>query len=158
MPYAAGEHVIALRLSAQVKNPLQGFTFGRGASRCDVSFMDDPFRRLSKIHFRIFINEYGVLMLEDQSTNGTFVDDILLKAGTKTPGALPTKRTLSSGSKISILMHENSCDLVFLVRVPRRDGDYEAAYRKNLVAYLKGLQSLAEAQEQTVGAGAGRHV
>ncbi len=76
------------------------------ASLC---FPDDPYRRLSNIHFRIYLNQYGVLMLEDQSTNGTVVDDNLLKAKSNTTSE--TRRTLNSGSKIAILMHNRPADL-----------------------------------------------
>lgn len=155
-PHALGEYSIILRLSANVKNPLQGFTFGRNANRCDICFRNDPLRRLSNIHFRIFINDYGVLMLEDQSTNGTFVDDELLR-GRARPGS-PTKWTLTSGSRISILMHERSGDLKFIVRVPRRDGEYEEAYRKNMAAYLSHMEYLAKEHAQTISAGPTGHV
>ncbi len=149
-PHGVEEHAIALKLSASIKNPLQGFTFGRNRNRCDITFVEDPYKRLSNVHFRIFINEYGVLMLEDQSTNGTVVDEMLLKSRAKQKS--PAMRTLSSGSKISILMHKDSSDLVFLVRVPRRDGEYESAYRKNLGAYLKKLQAIAEREGETISA------
>jgi len=151
------ENAIALKLSARVKDPLLGFTFGRNAQRCDICFVNDPLRRLSNTHFRIFINEYGVLMLEDQSTNGTVVEGTLLKARSKHATG-PTRRILTSGNKISILMHEDSCDLVFLVRVPRRDGDYEIQYRKNLVEHRKKLQALVNKQDQDISAGPAGHV
>ncbi|EPE08908.1 serine threonine-protein kinase-like protein [Ophiostoma piceae UAMH 11346] len=145
-----------LRLSAQVKNPLDGFTFGRNANRCDVCFNNDTLRRLSNIHFRIFINEHGVLMLQDQSTNGTVVDEVLLKAKARRPG-LSNKRTLNSGTKISILLQNDAHDLIFLVRVPRREGQYEAAYARNLHAYLENLAMRADLDESTtqptIGAG-----
>ena len=143
-----------LRLSAQVKHPQDGFTFGRNANRCDVCFNNDTLRRLSNIHFRIFINEHGVLMLQDQSTNGTVVDEVLLKA--RRPG-LSNKRTLNSGTKISILLQNDAHDLVFLVRVPRREGRYEDAYTRNMHAYLENIAMRADLDESTaqptIGAG-----
>ncbi|CAK7198625.1 Protein kinase protein rad53 [Sporothrix eucalyptigena] len=146
-----------LRLSAQVKDPLQGFTFGRNANRCDICFNNDSLRRLSNIHFRIFINEHGVLMLQDQSTNGTAVDEVLLKA--RRPG-MSNKRTLNSGTKVSILLQNDAHDLAFLVRVPRREGQYEAAYQRNLHAYLERLAMVADddanaGTQQTIGASPG---
>ncbi|CAK7214342.1 Protein kinase protein rad53 [Sporothrix curviconia] len=146
-----------LRLSAQVKDPLQGFTFGRNANRCDICFNNDSLKRLSNIHFRIFINEHGVLMLQDQSTNGTAVDEVLLKA--RRPG-MSNKRTLNSGTKVSILLQNDAHDLAFLVRVPRREGQYEIAYQRNLHAYLERLAMLADddgnaGTQQTIGAGPG---
>ncbi|KAK3693861.1 hypothetical protein B0T22DRAFT_53805 [Podospora appendiculata] len=151
-----GEHHIALRFSAQSKNPLQGFTFGRNPNRCDICFTLDPYRRLSNIHFRIFLNEWAVLMLEDQSTNGTIVDDHLLKLKASPPG--DTQRTLSSGSKIKILMHQDESDLVFLVRVPLRDGKYHAAYQRNLDEYMGNRAFLAQDANATIRPGPGGHV
>ncbi|CAK7270171.1 Protein kinase protein rad53 [Sporothrix epigloea] len=146
-----------LRLSAQVKDPLQGFTFGRNANRCDICFNNDSLRRLSNIHFRIFINEHGVLMLQDQSTNGTAVDEVLLKARRQ---GISNKRTLNSGTKVSVLLQNDAQDLDFLVRVPRREGQYEIAYQRNLHAYLERLAMLADAEgnayaQQTISAGLG---
>ncbi|CAK7270193.1 Protein kinase protein rad53 [Sporothrix epigloea] len=146
-----------LRLSAQVKDPLQGFTFGRNANRCDICFNNDSLRRLSNIHFRIFINEHGVLMLQDQSTNGTVVDEVLLKARRQ---GISNKRTLNSGTKVSVLLQNDAQDLDFLVRVPRREGQYEIAYQRNLHAYLERLAILADAEgnayaQQTISAGLG---
>ena len=154
--YEGGHHAIALRLSARTKAPLQGFTFGRNQMRCDVHFVYDPKRRLSNIHFRIFFNQYGVLMVEDQSTNGTVVDDVCLK--TRPGRNVATTRTLNSGSKIKILMAEADRDLTFLVRIPRRDGLYEEAYRRNRMAHMRRLEHLASDQEQTISAGPTGHV
>lgn len=128
-----GDHHIALRFSSQVKNPMQGFAFGRSPSCCDIYLQDDPRRRLSKVHFRIYLNESGVLMLEDMSTNGTIVDRVLLKMK---DSSTKMKRTLSSGSKIEILMDEPSRDIMFLVRIPIRDGPCEEAYQRKLETYL----------------------
>ncbi|KAH8883061.1 hypothetical protein GQ53DRAFT_619036, partial [Thozetella sp. PMI_491] len=146
-----GKHAIILRLSATVKNPRQGFTFGRNRARCDICFTNDPYRRLSNIHFRIYINDSGIITLEDTSVNGTLVDDNLLKGKTRNaPGETSeTRRTLTSGSKIAILMHNRPADLVFLVQIPRRQGIYEEAYRANLVKYIKNLQDLDSADSNT---------
>lgn len=141
-PPAQGNHVVVLKLSASMKDPLMGFTFGRNPARCDMCFTNDPYRRLSNIHFRIFINEYGVVMLEDQSTNGTIVDGKLLKSKSHNPAE--TKRMLNSGSRIKILMHEENMDLEFMVRVPRRDGAYDTAYRERLNEFF-ARQSAARA-------------
>ncbi|KAK0633410.1 hypothetical protein B0T14DRAFT_67731 [Immersiella caudata] len=151
-----GEHHIALRFSAHVKNPLAGFTFGRNATRCDICLENDPHRRLSNIHFRIYLNEHAVLMLEDQSTNGTIVDENLLKAKASPP--IPTKRTLVSGSKIKILMHQDESDLAFLVRVPKLEGRHLIAYRRNLVEYMNGRAGLAANVDETIVPGPGGHV
>jgi len=152
-----GENHIALRFSSKVKDPLQGFTFGRSKSRCDICFAaNDPFRRLSNIHFRIYLNEWAVLMLEDRSTNGTVVDDRLLKTKTNSPNR--TKRTLSSGSKIKVLMHQSGSDLVFLVRIPLRQGRYQAAYQRNLDNYMSERAHLVIDTNKTIVPGPNGHV
>lgn len=168
MPHLVGEHAIVLRLSAQVKDPLQGFAFGRNNSRCDVYFANDPCRRLSNIHFRIYLNEYGVLMLEDTSMNGTIVDGTMLKAreskgarpGERKP---PKQRTLNPGSQVKVLMAEREDDLNFIVQIPRREGDYEEAYRKNRVRYMNRLRALRAEHDdgdvgKTITPGPGGHV
>ncbi|KAI0136295.1 hypothetical protein BJ170DRAFT_589286 [Xylariales sp. AK1849] len=134
-----GDHAIVLRLSSPVKSPALGFTFGRNATRCDICFVDDPLRRLSNIHFRIFVNNHGVVMLEDQSTNGTIVDDVMLKKkrDPQSNQQNQTRRVLSSGTTVKILMHENAHDMNFIVRIPRREGDLESAYLRNLQAYFR---------------------
>lgn len=164
---AFGEHYLVLRLSAQVKNPSKGFTFGRNA-RCDFWFQNDPARRLSNIHFRIYLNEYGVLMLEDCSVNGTIVDDTLLKGrpGEKAKAANPKldkQRTISHGSIIKILMFKNSEDLLFMVHVPHREGGYEETYRQNLARYMSHLRRIRPQDDpvnptRTITPGPGGHV
>lgn len=154
LPHFVGEKAIVLRLSAQVKDPLQGFTFGRNPGRCDVYFDNDPLRRLSNIHFRIYLNEYGVLMLEDCSINGTIVDGTMLRAREAKPGEkkLPKRRTLNAGSQVKILMAEREDDFQFVVQIPRREGDCEEPYRRNLSRYLRRLQRLrAELDAGDVG-------
>jgi hypothetical protein len=147
---------IALRFSSDVKDPSKGFTFGRSPSCCDIYLKNDPHRRLSKIHFRIYLNEWGVLMLEDMSTNGTVVDGVLLKKKDG-PGA-ETKRTLNSGSKIKILMHEAGRDIVFLVRIPVRDGPCQEAYQQNLDDFLSGRARGVVDPNETIVPGPGGHV
>lgn len=168
MPHLVGEHAIVLRLSAKLKDPLLGFAFGRNHSKCDIYFANDPHRRLSNIHFRIYLNEYGVLMLEDSSMNGTIVDGTMLKSkegrgakpGDKKP---PKQRTLNPGSQVKILMAEREDDLNFIVQIPRREGDYEEAYRKNRILYMRRLSALraqADAGDagKTITPGPGGHV
>lgn len=159
------EHAIVLRLSAQVKDPLQGFTFGRNIMRCDVCFQNDPSRRLSNIHFRIHLNEYGVLMLEDTSTNGTVVDGTLLKGRQGKPGdqKLSKQRTINSGSLLKVLLYEDQADLAFMVKIPYREGGYEERYRRNLTRYMNHIKQLqadnapADAAK-TITPGPGGHV
>lgn len=129
-PIAHGNYAIILRLSSPLKNPAAGFTFGRNTTRCDVVFQNDPLRRLSNIHFRVHVNEYGNVMIEDQSTNGTFVDRQLLTCHPKGNRTQPptNKWVLSSGTLIKILLHDELRDLTFRVRVPRRDEGYDRAF------------------------------
>lgn len=104
-------------------------------------------------------------MLQDQSTNGTAVDEVMLKARRS---GMSNMRTLNSGTKISILLQNNANDLAFLVRVPRRHGEYETAYQRNLASYLRQLAALAEAASPAaatadalppaIGAGPSGHV
>lgn len=146
-----GEHHIALRFSSQVKSPLHGFTFGRNQKGCDIVFKNDPYRRLSNVHFRIYLNQWGVLMLEDMSTNGTIVDEVLLKK--------KEKRTLSSGSRIKILMFKESRDLEFMVRIPLRDGPCQEEYDCNLRAHLANRARLFEEENnKTIVPEPGGHV
>ncbi|GJC99632.1 meiosis-specific serine threonine-protein kinase mek1 [Colletotrichum higginsianum] len=152
------EHAIILRLSAKTKDPLHGFMFGRNVSRCDICFANDPMKRLSNIHFRIYVNEYGVVMLEDQSTNGTFVEGTLLRAKPKNANdKCDTKRVLSHGSKVKVLMHNEQHDLEFLVRIPKRVGEYEMAYTGKLQQYFAKLETLRVNHNETVVPGPGGH-
>lgn len=153
-----GDHAIVLKLSSRLKSPELGFTFGRNSARCDICFTNDPYRRLSNIHFRIYVNKHGVVMLEDQSTNGTIVDANLLRK--PKPGGDETGKTmrmLESGSTIKIFMHENAMDLEFLVRIPLRVDDLETAYRINLAKYLRRFHKVDDL-ERTIGPGPGGHV
>ncbi|KAI0880405.1 uncharacterized protein GGS22DRAFT_175202 [Annulohypoxylon maeteangense] len=153
-----GDHALVIKLSSSLKNPRLGFTFGRNRARCDLCFENDPGRRLSNIHFRIFVNKYGIVMLEDQSTNGTVVDDKLLrkKSDPQKGQCSATRRTLESGSTVKIVMHDSMSDLIFLVRIPRRDGDHEIAYRRKLGAYLRRTQG--HDINKTIGPGPSGHV
>lgn len=155
-----GDHAVVIKLSSKLKDPRLGFTFGRNRNRCDVCFEHDPSRRLSNIHFRIFVNKYGSVMLEDQSTNGTVVDGKLLRkrGDPQKPGqSSHIRRTLESGSTIKIVMAQSAKDLVFLVRIPRRDGDHEMAYRRKLGAYLRRAQGQDDVNK-TIGPGPSGHV
>lgn len=112
------DYAIVLKRSAKIKDPTLGFTFGRNVVRCDIPFTNDPKRRLSNIHFRIYVTEDGTVMLEDQSVNGTVVDDVLLKESQSS-----TLRTsvLNNNSTIKIIMAREDEDLVFRVQIPRKD-------------------------------------
>jgi hypothetical protein len=155
-PTSHGNYALILRLSARIKNHSAGFAFGRNAARCDVVFSNDPKRRVSNIHFRIYVNEYGNVMVEDQSTNGTWIDKKLLLSHAKDPKERVNKWVISSGSVVSIYLHESSRDLKFLVRIPRRDEDHTESYLNNVEEYFArhGLHGYNE----TIGPGPSGHV
>ncbi|KAI3337865.1 hypothetical protein F4824DRAFT_462002 [Ustulina deusta] len=160
-----GDHALVLRLSSALKDPRLGFTFGRNRGRCDICFAFDPAKRLSNIHCRIYVNSHGSVLLEDQSTNGTVVDTKLLRKRPDPNSAEPpsTRRMLESGSVIKIVMHENKFDLSFLVRIPRRDGEYEDAYMRNVGLYLIKLNGGDDDDDdndvnKTIGPGPSGHV
>lgn len=138
---------IALRLSADLKDPLAGFRFGRNEQRCDfVIAGTEGAKRVSNIHFRIYINEHGVIMLEDQSTNGTQVEKVILHAKLKDQGH-QYRHTLQQGSLITLVMTPPDEDIKFIVRVPQREGEYEAIYDQNLQNYFLRLQHFRQARE-----------
>ncbi|KAL6908704.1 hypothetical protein GGI43DRAFT_393417 [Trichoderma evansii] len=157
-PANHGNHAIILRLSSQVHSPAAGFVFGRNPGRCDIVFANDPLRRISNIHFRIFVNEHGTVMIEDQSTNGTFVDDRLLKNTHRDPTKKPIlKWMLSSGSLIRIYLHNEMQDLTFRVRIPRRTDEYMDAYQRKVDDYFL-RHNLLPGPVETITAGPGGHV
>ncbi|KAI5466183.1 hypothetical protein BGZ63DRAFT_420686 [Mariannaea sp. PMI_226] len=158
-PSNTGNYAIILRLSAQLKNPAAGFAFGRNSARCDITFVNDPFRRLSNIHFRIYVNEYGSVMVEDQSTNGTIVDTQLLASHPQAKGRTdpPTVRwVLSSGTIIRIYLHQQAQDLAFRVRIPHRDDEYDQAYINKVRDFF--TRHRLPHQNETITAGPGGHV
>ncbi|PTB46609.1 uncharacterized protein TrAFT101_003943 [Trichoderma asperellum] len=157
-PANHGNHAIILRLSSQVHSPAAGFVFGRNPGRCDIVFANDPLRRISNIHFRIFVNEHGTVMIEDKSTNGTFVDDRLLKNAHRDPTKKPIlKWMLSSGSLIRIYLHNEMQDLTFRVRIPRRADEYMDAYQRKVDDYFL-RHNLLPGPVETITAGPGGHV
>lgn len=155
-----GDYTLVLRLGDQVKDPQRGgFLFGRAAQHCDVVFHNDPYRRVSKVHFRIFLNQHGVLMVEDMSTNGTIVDGMLLNKDKKRTDH--TMWMLQTGTKVKVVMHLPSFDNEFLVRVPRREGVWQARYQRNLRSYLAKIYRPSQPQRapnDTIVPGPNGHV
>lgn len=149
---------IVLRLSANFKHSSGGYMFGRNKQRCDfVLGRDDEVKRISNTHFRIYINEYGTIMLEDQSTNGTAVDGVLLRAKNKENGH-DFRHTLEQGSVIILTMTPPEEDFRFFVRIPQRDEESEIAYRQNLTNYFHrinnaNLERQRQARAPAVGPG-----
>lgn len=133
---------IALRLTCRLKDPMGGFQFGRNATRCDfVLGKNEISRRISNIHFRIYINEFGIIMLEDQSTNGTAIDGTLLRGKEKENGR-QFRHTLSKGSVITLTMTPPEEDYRFVVRIPHREVDADVKFQKNLTEHFlrRGIQ------------------
>ncbi|QGA18727.1 hypothetical protein EYB26_006412 [Talaromyces marneffei] len=123
---------IAIRMSSSVHDLSLGFVFGRNPSKCDVLLSPEvASKHISNIHFRIFVNDDGILMLQDLSTNGTVVDDTRLwKRNAQ------TTRMLVNGSVIIVASdNKHNKEVRFVVRIPSRDG-FQVQYTQNLVAYL----------------------
>ncbi|KAH9878981.1 hypothetical protein J1614_002416 [Plenodomus biglobosus] len=110
---------LALRMSSarQLRFRDLGFIFGRNPASADIVFGNDSGKRISNQHFRIYLNRDGIIMLEDMSTNGTIVDDVLLKCK---DARFSRIRMLSSGSIICI-QNSNDAEMIkFIVRIPSR--------------------------------------
>ena len=133
---------IALRLSSKVHNPLLGFTFGRNPLKCDIPIAPehDDVSKISNAHFRIYINAGGILMCEDTSRNGTWVDTCELKAKPTDP-SIDQRRTIEMGSIISIIQDGGQEPMRFVVRIPPRHGQ-EAEYLENLDKYRTTIAEL----------------
>lgn len=134
---------IALRLSSKMKDPCLGFTFGRLSQRCDLVITEGGNIIISGVHFRIFVKENSVPMLEDSSTNGTFVDGKLLRAY----GPQPTpekRRMLTTGCRIEVLSEKdtpNETIMRFIVDIPKRPR-FPDQWRLKLSNYLKFVYQL----------------
>ena len=134
---------IALRTTANLKNIQMGFVFGRDLQKTDIQFRspEEDFHRVSNMHFRIYINESGILMLQDLSTNGTWVDDFHLKGN-------QLRRMLNHGSMIHVVTGGNrttaTLDKIrFIVKLPQRKDDSQ--YKKNLREFLLEVQEAKQA-------------
>ncbi|KAF1996277.1 hypothetical protein P154DRAFT_498871 [Amniculicola lignicola CBS 123094] len=132
LPSHAGAD-IALRMSSPLKQAKLGFIFGRNAGSADIVFNQDAGKRISNQHFRIFLNHDAVIMVEDMSTNGTIVDDILLK--NRDTRHYSKERMLASGSIICV-QNSNDAEMIkFVVRIPSRVND-ATRYQENLHAWF----------------------
>ena len=134
---------IALKMSSKVRDPRIGFVFGRLPKKCDIIISREDSKRLSAAHFRVFMNQNGLLMLEDMSTNGTMVDKVMLGGIHKTSGQrkTPSTRTLDNGSIIELPIVSEKTEewMRFIVLIPKRDEGL-ADYEKNLTEYLERVQ------------------
>lgn len=146
LPQFNQPRTIALRISSRVKHPKDGFRFGRNSQQCDVLLT--PYENdnlVSKVHFKIFVNSQGSLMLQDLSTNGTVVDDVHLKVRERRGKAAvkPATIVLKHGSIISVLGGVSKEEIKLMVRIPTR-GDGEDAYERNLRQYLAARGEVAQ--------------
>ncbi|KAI5370156.1 Putative serine/threonine-protein kinase, active [Septoria linicola] len=123
---------LTFRFSNRTRQQQLGLTFGRNPESCDIAITRDQNRRISNTHFCIHLNETGVLMIKDLSTNGTMVDDMLLKGRTSHH---PHSRMLTQGSVIQVLTPTHGEIIKFIVRFPTRDGHYPA-YENAMQNYL----------------------
>ncbi|KAF1347063.1 hypothetical protein BDV97DRAFT_358411 [Delphinella strobiligena] len=135
---------LALRFSSRRLNPALGFVFGRSPTICDIAIGTDTIKRVSNVHFRIYVNQSGVCMLEDLSTNGTLVDKVLLRG--KHDPRLGT-RMLNAGSIIEILSPKEDELIKFILRIPSRDTHMEE-FNARFVSYM---QEVARAEREQGG-------
>jgi serine/threonine protein kinase len=130
---------IALRFSSPTIRPSFGFSFGRSRAEADVLISDnsEAAKKISNLHFRIYFNRNTVLMLEDVSQNGTYVDGVFLCGREKGKGKVRhATRVLGNGSYINVPAASLDDEVVFLVQIPSRDG-FEKEYNARLEAYLR---------------------
>lgn len=141
--WAGSAKDIALRLSSKVHNLSLGFTFGRSPARCDLLLSDNADTRLSNVHFRIFMNNNMVLMIEDTSTNGTIMDDKILRGPRAGPAghSFDSKHTLCNNSTIEIPLRgkQTGQSIRFSVKMPGREAGQEK-FTQNCAAYIKCVQ------------------
>ncbi|KAJ9497174.1 Protein kinase protein rad53 [Exophiala xenobiotica] len=137
---------IALRISSDVKDPRDGFRFGRSSATSDVLLTPNESDNLvSKVHFKIFVNSQGSLMLQDLSTNGTIVDDVHIKVRDRRGkiAVKPATIVLKHGSIISVVSGRDKEEIKLMIRIPSR-GENEDAYEENLRNYLAARGAVAQ--------------
>lgn len=129
---------IALRLSSELKDRHRGFVFGRSQSRCDILMPSRAGQFISGVHFRVFVNEEGLTMLENISRNGTLVDGQFLEASSEDPNVRST-RMIVCGSLIEIFCDKQQTSIRFIVGVPNRQF-LEAEWGQRLADYVNYLK------------------
>ncbi|MCJ1434658.1 hypothetical protein MMC27_004027 [Xylographa pallens] len=147
---------IALRISSRIKDVSMGFVFGRDPTKCDIMIdLPPPYekRRVSGMHFRIFVNKEGIIMLEDTSTNGTLIDGKLLKYDEKAPN-IRRMHMIAKGSTIEIFLGPTGSTIKFNVTTPNRDlGAENYEYRlRDYLTYIAELNFRATAGPQALAA------
>lgn len=138
------KRAIVLRLSLSVKAPGDGFRFGRHPPTCDVVLTENVHNELvGDIHFKIFINQRGRLLIEDCSTHGTYLDDEEVESKDKgVSGAKPVRRLLRNGTRrvlrdgaiINVVVGPGARRerIKFMVRIPDRK-QYQNIYETRVV-------------------------
>ncbi|KKZ67461.1 hypothetical protein EMCG_06837 [[Emmonsia] crescens] len=124
---------IALRLSSSVKDMILA--------------RDDTEKKISNVHFRIYLTRDNILMLQDTSTNGTLVDDNVVRKDNKN-GASSTQM-LVPGSIIHVA-NDSTAGIKFIVRIPPRDG-FERQYTQNVIHYMNQVQNACKKVEDGGG-------
>lgn len=110
---------IALRLSSELRDRDRGFVFGRSQSRCDILMPSIAESSISGVHFRVFLNDESLTMVENISRNGTLVDGHFLEAKSKDPNVKST-RMIIPGSLIEMSCDKRQTTIRFVVGVPER--------------------------------------
>lgn len=134
---------IALRLSSKLKDPCLGFTFGRLPQKNDLVIVNESNVRISAMHFRIFVKENSVPMLEDTSTNGTLVDGKLLQ-GKGAKSVSEKRRMLTTGCRIEAFCDTSTSNeymMRFIVEIPKRPR-FPDQWRLKLGNYLQFIYQL----------------
>lgn len=131
---------LAVRLSANVKDINLGWVFGRSHERCDFVFKAGTPPQISNQHFRIYLNEHSILMIEDMSTNGISVDRVVLRYKRKDNGK-PYRHTIGNGTLLSVVLSRDKSLLQnFIIRVPQRSDEAQEAFDKNFANYVFRMQ------------------
>lgn len=143
---------LALRFSSKKVNTAMGFVFGRNERCCDIVIGTDTVKRVSNIHFRIYVNLSGVCMLEDLSTNGTVVDGLILRRNQNPPGAT---RMLNAGSVVEILSTKPDENVKFILRIPSRESHLEE-FTARFNSYMQDVAIAMSQQEQRKQTGAAK--
>ncbi|KAI5819197.1 hypothetical protein BZA77DRAFT_304669 [Pyronema omphalodes] len=123
------------------KDPRVGYVFGR-ESKCDF-MMPKTYNRVSNRHCRIYQTTSGALMVEDTSTNGTWVDGHLLKrTGNE------TKRVLCHSTFIKLADGGGDKEeIVFSVRLPRTPEPASRLHKTNFLPKATNRNAAAAARD-----------
>lgn len=141
--FVRSDNALALRFSSQVNDPTMGFKFGRN-SNCDIFIKPNHNKsKISGLHFRIFVTDDGVVMLQDCSTNGTWVDNVILRT--------KQQHILTQGSTVEVITWTDGQKVYterasFTVTFPKyEDPMQRARHQLKLETYLLQRARLAHA-------------